>query len=104
MLLCFFSISLTRLYEKTITFQCKFPKFISRCSRLQNIKMSKLVILKSKNIRENLKKRPLLFRSEIGIFDMFFKRLHEVSFEDLQLNSNWKFQTRATMSHKMASL
>ena len=104
----FFSISLTRLLSKTLWknyfFQCKFPKFISRCTRLQNIKMSKLVILKWKNIRENLKKRPLLFRSEIGIFDIFFKRLHEVSFEDLQLNSNWKFQTRATMSHKMASL
>ena len=77
---------------------------ISRCSRLQNINMSKLAILKWKNIRQNLKKGPLLFRSEIGIFDIFFKRLHEVNFEDLQLNSNWKFQTRATMFHNMAPL
>ena len=57
-----------------------------------------------KNYKRKFEKRPLLFRSEIGIFDIFFKRLHEVSFEDLQLNSNWKFQTRATMSHNMASL
>ena len=37
-------------------------------------------------------------------FDIFFKRLHEESFEDLQINSNWKFQTRTTISHKMAAL
>ena len=39
-------------------------------------------------------------RSEIGIFDIFFKRLHEEGFEDLQINSNWKFQTRNNISHK----
>ena len=32
------------------------------------------------------KQMPLLFRSEIGIFDIFFKRLYEESFEDLQIN------------------
>ena len=36
------------------------------------------------NIRQNLKKRPLLFRSEIGLFDISFKRLYGESFEDLQ--------------------
>ena len=36
------------------------------------------------NIRQNLKKRLLLFRSEIGLFDISFKRLYEESFEDLQ--------------------
>ena len=30
--------------------------------------------------------------------------MHREGFEDLQINSNWKFQTRATMSHKMAVL
>ena len=35
---------------------------------------------------------------------MFFKRQHEESFEDLQINSKGKFQTRAIMSHKMAAL
>ena len=28
-----------------------------------------------------------LFRSKIGIFDIFFKKLHEILFEDLQINS-----------------
>ena len=41
--------------------------------------------------------------SEIGIFDIFFKRLCKESFEDLRINSNCKFQTCATMSHKMAA-
>ena len=55
------------------------------------------------NIRQNLKKG-LLFRSKIGIFEISFKRLYEENFEDLQINRNWKFQTRPTMSHKMAAL
>ena len=42
--------------------------------------------------------------SKIGIFDMFFKRPCKESFEDLEFNSNWKFQTRATLSQKMAAL
>ena len=33
------------------------------------------------------KKRPL-FRLEIGIFDIFFRRLQKESFENLQINSN----------------
>ena len=37
------------------------------------------------------------FRSKIGIFDIFFKRLCKESFEDLEFNSNWKFQTRAAL-------
>ena len=61
--------------------------------------MSKFVIW---NITQNLKKA-LLFRSRVGIFDIFFKRLYEESFEDLQINSNYKFQTCATMSNKMAA-
>ena len=73
------------------------------------------------NLRQNLKKRPFLLRSEIGIFDIFFKRLYEEGFEigifdiffkrlyeegfeDLQINSNWKFQTRFAMFQKMATL
>ena len=52
------------------------------------------------NIRQNLGKKPFLFRSKIDIFDIFLKRLYE----DLQINSNWKFQTHATMSHKMIAL
>ena len=39
------------------------------------------------NISQNLK-RPLLFRSQIVIFDIFFKTLYEGSFEDLEFNSN----------------
>ena len=32
--------------------------------------------------------RHLLFRSKIGAFDLFFKRLFEESFEHLEINSN----------------
>ena len=35
-------------------------------------------------------KSSLSFRSEIGVFDMLFKRLYEESFEDLQVCSNSK--------------
>ena len=49
-------------------------------------------------------KRPVLFTFEISIFDIFFKRLYEESFEDLQVHSNLTFQTRATMSHKWCPL
>ena len=35
---------------------------------------------------------------------MFLKRLCKDGFGDLQFNSNWKFQTRAALSHKMAAL
>ena len=49
--------------------------------------MSNLVILNWQvfEIKQNLKKKSLLFRSEIGIFDIFFKRLYIESFEDLQI-------------------
>ena len=68
--------------------------------------MSNLVILKLRPFKYKAKfeKSPLLFRSEIGIFDIFFKKLYEESFEDLQINSNCKFQTCVTMCHKMAVL
>ena len=63
-------------YEKTIIFSFKFPKFISQCSILQNIRMSKLLILKWRPVeyKANFEKRSLLFSSEIAIFDIFFKR------------------------------
>ena len=35
-------------------------------------------------LRQNFQKRLLLFRSEIGIFDIFLKVLYEEKFEDLQ--------------------
>ena len=35
-----------------------------------------------------LEKIPLLFRSEIGIFDIYFKKLCEENFEDLQISTN----------------
>ena len=44
------------------------------------------------------------FRSKIGIFDTFFKRLCKESFEDLEFNSNWKCQTRAASPYKVAAL
>ena len=48
--------------------------------------MSNLVTLKLRAFEYKVEfaKRLLLFRSEIGIFDIFFKRLYEESFEDLQ--------------------
>ena len=73
---------------------------------LQNIRMSNLVIPKWRLFEYKLKfeKLPLLFRSEIDLFEIFFKRLYKESFEDLQINSHWKFQTRATMSDQMAAI
>ena len=56
------------------------------------------------NIKQNLKKMTSFFRSEIGIFEIFFKSLCKESFEDLKYNRNWEFQTRAAMSHKMGGL
>ena len=59
------------------------------------------------NIRQNLKKRPLLFRSEIGVFDIFFKKVLRVykskateNFKSVPLCSI-KFFLRATMFHKV---
>ena len=68
--------------------------------------MSNLVILKWRpfEYKSKFENRPLLFRSEIDIFEIFLKRLYKESFEDLEINSNWKFQTRATMSNEMAAL
>ena len=40
------------------------------------------------NIKQNLKKWPLFFRSKISIFNIFFKRMCEERFEDLEFNSN----------------
>ena len=48
------------------------------------------------NMRQSLKKSLLLFSSEICIFDIFFKKLDKVGFQDLQ--------TRDTISHKMVAL
>ena len=52
--------------------------------------MSNLVILKSWHFeyKAKLEKKTFLFRSKIDIFDIFFKRLCEKRFEDLQINSN----------------
>ena len=84
-------IVLTRLlskkksYEKAIIFKYKFPKFTSKYILLQNVSMPNLVILKWRlfEYKAKFEKKPLLLRSEIGIFEIFFKRLHEKSFEDL---------------------
>ena len=50
--------------------------------------MSNFVILKRRpfeyKVKFEEKKKRLLFRSEIGTFDICFKRLYEESFEDLQ--------------------
>ena len=60
----------------------------SRCNILQNTSMSNFVILKRRpfeyKVKFEEKKKRLLFRSEIGTFDIYFKRLYEESFEDLQ--------------------
>ena len=44
-----------KLYEKTMIFWNKFPKFISRCSVLQNTRMSNLVILKRRPFEYKIK-------------------------------------------------
>ena len=52
--------------------------------------MSNLVILNwlPFEYKAKFEKKSLLFRSEIDIFDIYFKRLYEKSFDDLQINSN----------------
>ena len=51
--------------------------------------MSNLVILKwwPFEYKAKFEKSPLLFRPEISIFDIFFKRLYKDSFEELEINS-----------------
>ena len=48
---------------------------------LQNIRMSNRVILKwgPFEYKTKFEKKSLLFRSEVGIFEIFFKTLHEES-------------------------
>ena len=72
---------------------------------LQNIRMSNFVILKwwTFEYKTKFEKRSLLFISETFL-RYSFKRLYEGSFENLQINSNGKSQTRTTMSHNFATL
>ena len=104
----FFIFILATLLSKNLwkNYYYKFPKFVSRCSILQNIRMSNFVMLKWRPFEYKTKsqKKHLLFRSKIRIFDIFFKGLCEGSFEDLQINDNLKFQTDATVSHELAAL
>ena len=53
------------------------------------------------NIRQNLRKRPLSFRPEIGIFDTFFKRLYGESLKIYKAIKNLKSMPlfHATMAH-----
>ena len=55
---------------------------------LQDIRISDLMILKWQPFEYNAKfeKRPLLFRSKEGIFNIFLKRMCEESLDDLQTN------------------
>ena len=52
--------------------------------------MLNLVILKWCHFeyKTQYEKRPLLFRFQISIFEIFLKRMYEGSFKDLQINSN----------------
>ena len=70
-----------------------------------NIKMSNLVTLKWWHFEHKAKfeKEDLFYLVLKKVFLTYFL-LYEESFEDLQVNSNWKFQNCATMSHKMATL
>ena len=97
---------LSKTLWKTIIFNINFHNsFQGAACLLQDIRMSNLVKLKwwPFEYKAKFEKRSQC-RSEIGIFDIFYKRLYEDSFEDLQINSSWKFQTCATMSHKMETL
>ena len=57
---------------------------------LQNVRTSNFVVLEWRpfEYKPRFEKKPLLIRSKISIFDIFFKRQYEQSFEDLQINSN----------------
>ena len=53
---------------------------------------------------QNLKKGLLYLRPNKIILLHFLKDCRKKVFQDLQINNNSKFQTRATMSEKMATL
>ena len=76
--LSFFNTNFQNSFQDIVCYR------ILRCQNFVIIKWRPL------NIRQNLKKRSLLFRSEIDIFDIFVK-----SFEDLQIDRIWKFQNRS---------
>ena len=100
-----FMFILMRLSSKTIIFNANLQNSLQD---LVDYRILGCQTLRYKNgdplnIRQYFNNRPLLFRSEIGIFDICFKRLQKDSFEDLQINSNLKFKTRATKSHKMTA-
>ena len=101
-----FVFILIRLYHTLYHFWNKFSKSTSGFSILLNIRMPKLVILKwwSFEYKGKCEKTHFLFRSVTSVFETNFKRLYEERFEDLQINSCWKIQTRPTMSHKMTAL
>ena len=84
--------------KKRTFFKYIFPKFFSRCSILQNIRISNLVILKWWPFR----KRSLSFRSEIGIFNLFCKSLNKKVLKIYKSAVIENFQTRSTMSYKAA--
>ena len=51
--------------------------------------------------KAKFEKRSPLFRSKIGTFDIYFERLCEEIFEDLEIKSNYKSQTHANIFHKV---
>ena len=68
------------MYRIQLTTTSKFRKSISRCSILYNVRISNFVILKWQPFESKAK-------FEISIFHIFFKRLYEESFKNLQINS-----------------
>ena len=84
--------------------QCPWKKTLIE---KKNIRMSNFVLLKWRHFKHKAKfEKNGLFSLGLKyvIFDIFFKRRCKESFEDLEFNSNWKFQTRAALFHKMAAL
>ena len=101
-----FAISISSRFFIYVFFNANFQNWLQDAvCILLNIRMSNFVILKWRpfEYKANLKKMSLKVRSR-HFWHIFFKTLCEGSFEDVQINNNWKFQTRPTISHKLEDL
>ena len=94
MLFLLFMFILTRIFSKPFekrlsffntNFNNSFQDVL--CYRILGCQTLWYYIGGTLNMRQNLKKY-LLLTSKIGIFEIFFKKLCEESFEDLEINSN----------------
>lgn len=103
-LLCLFYW--TRLFVKTIIFNTKFQNSLKDPLYYRILESEKIWHLNDSpfNTKQNWKEKPALFRSDKGIFGMFFKLVLYQRYRVLQINFFWKYQITAITYHKMVAL